>query len=293
MTITLTSPQLTVSIQDKGAQLCSVQDREGTEYIWQADPAVWGRHAPLLFPVIGRLMDGRYTLEGRSWSIPSHGFARDSVFQVAEHSGCAAAFRLEDSAETRGVYPFSFSLTVAYTLEGARLTKSHRVENRSHCPMYYELGGHDGFRAPLDPGQAMADWAVTVAGMDCLQPYGMDAACMLTPKGARFPLKEGRIPLSPAAFGLDTIVLDLEPGQRRAALVDGHGRERVVLDCPDFPYLGLWTADRPVPTNYFCIEPWSTLPDGGFAGRGLSEKPGIRRLEPGQGETLTYTTIFQ
>ena len=126
MTYTLSNDLLTVSIQDAGAQLCSVRSAGGTEYLWQADPAVWGRHAPLLFPLIGRLQDSQYTLDGRAWSISTHGFARDAQFQVSEQGPTALSFQLEDSEETRRVYPFSFVLTVTYTLEGSRLTKAHR-----------------------------------------------------------------------------------------------------------------------------------------------------------------------
>ena len=125
MTYTLSNDLLTVSIQDAGAQLCSVRSAGGTEYLWQADPAVWGRHAPLLFPLIGRLQDSQYTLDGRAWSISTHGFARDAQFQVSEQGPTALSFQLEDSEETRRVYPFSFVLTVTYTLEGSRLTKAH------------------------------------------------------------------------------------------------------------------------------------------------------------------------
>ena len=239
----------------------------GTEYLWQADPAVWGRHAPLLFPLIGRLQDSQYTLDGRAWSISTHGFARDAQFQVSEQGPTALSFQLEDSEETRRVYPFSFVLTVTYTLEGSRLTKAHRVENRSAVPMLYELGGHDGFRTPWSPERLWRTTPLPSPGWEELRPYGMDSRCMLTIGEARFPLEGGASPLSPRAFGLDTIVLDLE-GERRAALVDRSGRERVVVECPDFPYLGLWTADKPFDTGYFCIEPWSALPRRGLCGPG-------------------------
>ena len=195
MTYTLSNDLLTVSIQDAGAQLCSVRSAGGTEYLWQADPAVWGRHAPLLFPLIGRLQDSQYTLGGRAWSISTHGLARDAQFQVSEQGPTALSFQLEDSEETRRVYPFSFVLTVTYTLEGSRLTKAHRVENRSAVPMLYELGGHDGFRTPLEPGETMADYAVTISGVEELRPYGMDSRCMLTIGEARFPLEGGHPPV--------------------------------------------------------------------------------------------------
>lgn len=292
MTVTLENQQLRVSIQALGAQLCSVCRPDGTQYIWQADPAIWGRHAPLLFPVIGRLKDGRYTLGEKVWTIPTHGFARDMAFAVTQAEDGQASFTLTHSPETLAVYPFPFSLTVTYRLEGNRLIKSHRVENLGEGELLYELGGHDGYRAPLAPGEAMGDYAVVIPGVDTLEPYGMDRDNLITPKGAAYPLEGGRIALTPAVYGgLDTLILDQLP-QRRAMLVDRAGRARVTVDFQDFPYLGLWTAGKPFDTNYVCIEPWSTLPDAVFAGRGLADKPGIRRLGPGQTETLFYTTTF-
>lgn len=292
MTVTLENQQLRVSIQDLGAQLCSVCSTDGTEYIWQADPAIWGRHAPLLFPIIGRLKGGQYTLGEKVWTIPTHGFARDTVFTLDQVEACQATFVLTHSPKTLEVYPFPFSLTVTYRLEGNQLIKSHRVENLGEGELLYELGGHDGYRVPLSPGEAMADYAVVLPGMDTLEPYGMDGENMLTPKGKAYPLEGGRIALTPATYGgLDTVILDQLP-QRRAMLVDKAGRARVTVDFADFPYLGLWTANKPFDTNYVCIEPWSTLPDAVFVGRGLGDKPGIRRLGPGEAETLCYTTTF-
>ena len=291
MMVTLKNEFLAVQIEDLGAQLCSVKNARGTEYIWQADPAIWPRHAPLLFPIIARLRDNQYELEGKTYTIPTHGFARDTLFTVLEQTDSAVSFQLTDSPETLAVWPFPFVLTVTYTLAENRLIKSCRVENRSDKTMYYELGGHDGFTAPLEAGETMADYAIVLPGVDTIRPYGMTEAGVLTPKETAYPLENGRIPLSPAHYGLDTIMLDELP-VHRALLVDKAGRPRVTLDFPDFPYLGIWTPAKPFDTNYICIEPWTTLPDGTFVGRGLADKVGIRTLAAGDSETLTYTTTF-
>lgn len=291
MTVTIQNQLLTVAIEDAGAQLASIRDRKGTEYLWQGDPGIWPRRAPLLFPIIGRLKDSQYTLGEERYTIPTHGFCRSAPFTLVEQARDRAVFQYGDTEETRAVYPFSFLLTVTYALEGSRLVKTHRVENHSQRPMYYELGGHDGYRAPLEEGESMADYAIRIPGLESIHPYGMDQACMTTPKTEVFPLDRGRIPLSPAAFHLDTIILDQLP-QHRAILVDGQDRPRVTVDFDDFPYLGIWTAAKPFDTNYICIEPWSTLSDAVFAGRDLADKPGIRCLEPGRSETLTYTTTI-
>ena len=291
MTVILENGRLRAEIDTLGAQLTSVRDAGGTEYIWQADPAVWGRHAPNLFPFIGRLKEGKYTLGGEEYACSTHGFARDSEFAVAERGADRVSFRLTDTEGTRKVYPFSFCLTLTYVLEDNRLIKTCTVENRSGGTLYYEFGGHDGYRAPLEAGETMADYAVLLPGLESLEPYGMDEAGLLTPKGAVFPLEGGRIALTPSVYGLDTVILDGLP-RRRASLVDRAGRERVRVDFDDFPYLGLWSPAKPFDTNFVCIEPWSSLPDAHFVGRGLEDKEGVRALPPGGAETLGYTVTF-
>ena len=291
MSIILHNDRLTAVIDEVGAQLCSVKNAAGTEYIWQADPAVWGRHAPLLFPVIARMRDGQYTHGGKVWNIASHGFARDSRFEVVETAADRAVFRLTHSEATLSVYPFPFVLTVTYTLADNRLVKTCRVENPGDGALLYELGGHDGFIAPLEEGAAMDDYAVVIPGLEAITPYGMDASNTLTPKSVTYPLEGGRIPLKPSVYGLDTVMLDELP-QRRASLVDKAGKARVTLDFADFPYLGIWTMASERDTNYVCIEPWTSLPDATFVGRELADKAGIRTLAPGAAEELTYTTTF-
>ena len=291
--IILKNEVLTAAIDEKGAQLCSVKGADGTEYIWQADPKVWGRHAPLLFPVIGRLKDSRYTLEGKTYTIGAHGFARDAMFEVAEQSETSVSLRITDTPETLEKWPFRFALTVTFTLEGNTLRKTCKVDNRDDRTMYYEIGSHDGFNAPNCPGETMSDWAIRIPGVEVLEPYGMDESFMMTPKGERkIDLEGGRIPLKPMTYGLDTIVLSDLP-VRKAQLVDGAGKARVTMEFEDYDYLALWTMDLPMDTNYVCIEPWTTMPDAVFVGRDLSEKAGIRTLEPGQSEERTYLTRFE
>lgn len=287
MIYTIQNEFLTVKVEDLGAQLSSIQTPDGQEYLWQGDPAIWARRAPILFPFIARLRDGRYELDGTSYSISTHGFARDSVFTVTDQGPDYISLTLTDTEQTRGVYPFSFSLTVTYALEENRLKKSHRVENRSPREMLYELGAHDGFRVP----GPMSAWSVQLPGVEAVSLYPMDQQQMVTPKGESIPLDNGRLPLTPSTYGQDTIILD-SPVGHTAILADGQGRPRVTVEFPDFPYLGVWTASKPFDTGYVCIEPWSSLPDATFVGRELGDKAGVRRLAPGTAETLSYTTTI-
>lgn len=291
MIYTLQSETLTVEIEDLGAQLASIRANNGIEYLYQGNPEVWSRRAPILFPIIGRLQDNTYLLNGVPYTISNHGFARDMVFSVTEHSAQSITFQLKDTPDTKKVYPFSFVLNVTYTLTENHLTKSHTIQNCSDCIMYYELGAHDGFQAPLSADETMGDYSILLPNMTSIEPYGMNEHCMLTPKLSPIPIPNSCIALTPATYHLDTVVLD-RTETATVMLCDSHQTPRVTVEYKDFPYLGIWTQAKPFDTNYVCLEPWSTLPDAVFAGRELSEKIGIRTLQPSQTETLTYTVSF-
>ena len=282
---------LQTDINEVGAELTSLK-LDGIERIWQGDPAIWARHAPLLFPLIGRLLNQQYELDGEVISAPMHGFCRDRRFEVVSQSATAVTFRTADDAETWKVYPFHFALEVAFSLEGSTVVKRHTVANRSDREMPFELGGHDAYRTTLMPGEVMSDYAVAFEGCDHLEPFGMDAnGALELPKG-HVALKDGVLEQLPEQLGLDTIVLDNLP-VRKAALFSRRSGRRATIEFEDFPYLAIWTAQKGVTTNYLCLEPWSTLPDGHFMGRKLTDKPGIVRLAPGGKKTLTFRSTFE
>lgn len=288
MNITLKNDLLTVVISTLGAELQSILAADGTELLWQADSAIWGRHAPLLFPIIGRLREGRYTLNGQSVSISQHGFARDTEFTVERQNADSVTLSMGESEATRAVYPFSFRLTVRYQLKGASLVKSHTVTNCSERAMPYELGGHDGFRTTLRAGETMSDYAVEFPGQSVLHPFGMDEHCFLTPEKLDYPLDGNLLSLPPKVFGLDTVVLEDLPC-RQVSLVGKKSGYRLSMDFSDFDYLAIWTKPVDFDTNYVCIEPWTTLPECTFVGSELTDKRGIRVLGSGESETLSYT----
>lgn len=182
------------------------------------DPAIWGRHAPLLFPLIGRLQNQQYELDGQMIQAPMHGFCRDRMFEVVEADDCHVRYRTQDDEGTRAVYPFSFTLEVEFRLEENAIIKRHTVTNRSHREMPFELGGHDAYRTTLMPGETMADYAIAFEGVDHLEPFAMDETGTLDlPKG-NIPLEGPLLTKLPQDVGLDTIVLEGLP-VRKASLI--------------------------------------------------------------------------
>lgn len=288
---TLKNDEFEVKIKEKGAVLTSIQDKNGREWLWQGNPDVWASQAPLLFPFIGRLKDSSYTYEGKTYEMDKHGFAKDQLFTVSEQSESKICFQLSDSAETQKSFPFSFTLTVEYRLEGNKLHKTHHVRNNGTGDMYYELGGHDGYNLCFDEGDKMDDYRYYLPQETEINPWEFDEGLMLVDSKKNIPLDQGHLTVKPSAFGLDCFILE-GLNEKSVQLKDSKGKTRITMDFADFPFLTLWTMNKPFDTNYVCIEPWTSLPDCVFVGRDITEKEKIRCLSAGKEESFTFTSTF-
>ena len=284
---TITSPHLQVAISETGAELHSIK-LGGEERLWQADPAIWGKHAPVLFPFIARLRDGRYELDGRSISIPIHGFCRTRPFRCDAHDAARAVFSTEHDSETLACYPFRFRLEIEYEVDGATLVKTHRITNAGDRPMPFEIGGHEAYATSCFDG----GWHVQFEGIDSIEPYGMDESGTLSLPKWRLDLPHGRLTRTPEELGIDTIMVEDVPNSR-VTLAENDGNRAVTVEFPDFPYLGIWTMAGVGETGYLCIEPWSALPDGHFMPRDIFGKTGILVAQPGETRTLSYRMTFR
>lgn len=287
----LENEQFKAAIAEKGAELCSLTGKsDGTEYIWQASPNIWGRHAPLLFPIIGRLKDKEYTLDGKPYHITQHGFGRDLTFDSKQVSAVCAEFTLTQNDYTKGMYPYDFTLVVRYTLTGNRLKKEHIVHNPNDVPLYYEVGGHDAYNLCLTEGETIRDSYVQFEGLSEIHPLQLDDAILLTGGEDTLPLDEGRLWIDRETFHIDALMMK-SPETRRITIGSRVHSKRVTVEFDDFDYVGVWSAYKPFDVPYVCIEPWSTLPDGRYLGKELEKKVGVRCIAPGESETLTFTTV--
>ena len=146
----LENESLRLRIADAGAELCAVWDKElASERLWSADPAVWNRHAPILFPFVGRVVGGQYRIDGRAYPMKTqHGFARDMVFRCLEETAEAVCHELRATEETKAIYPYDFRLLVRHRLDGRQLHVEWELTNEGTERMYYAIGGHPGFLPP-------------------------------------------------------------------------------------------------------------------------------------------------
>lgn len=289
----LENERFRVEINPFGAELSSFKSKKtGTEYVWQADPAVWKRHAPILFPIVGRLKDKTYTVGGTAYEITQHGFGRDLEWQIGNKGANWVEFVLEANDFTKKMYPWDFVCTVRYTLTDATLQKEHIVFNRSDTDMYYEVGGHDAYTLCWQPGESITDYFVLFEGTEVLHPILTDENVMLSRDHGDLPLRECCLPITRETFRHDAIIMDDLP-VRRATIGSTKNDRTVTMTFTDFPYFAVWSAYKDFDVPYVCLEPWSTLPDGGYLDHAIENKVGVRVLRSGQEETLAFSTTIE
>ena len=271
--ITLTDGDARATIALIGAEARSWRIAE-RDLLWPGDPATWSDVSPILYPVVGWTRDGA-RVEGMQFALGLHGFARFETFSVEVAGPDFARLTLSDNERTHAVYPFEFALVLEYRLSRETLEVAIEVANPGVRPAPYACGLHPGFRWPL--GAAGREGALVRfekaerPEVPRIEPGGLVGKTMRP-----IPLKGRDLPLSDALFANDALCF-LNSASRSLAFIDASGAS-ITMEFPDFPHAALWT--RPG-APFICLEAWTGYSDpDGFTGE-LSEKPGMRALEPG------------
>ena len=274
--IRITNGTLGAAINPLGAELSSLTDADGRELMTDADPRFWTGRAPLLFPVVGMTATGTIRVDGQSYPIAKHGFARHSVFSVIETSATRAVFALADDQATRAAYPFAFRLEVAFELRDATLAIDVTVVNPADEPLPASFGFHPAFAWPLPFGRARADHRIVFA-----QDEPGPLRTIIVEKGTigsqeRSSPLDGRVlHLADALFTDDALVWD--PVASQAVRYGVDGAPQLDIAFPDTPRLGIWTKPG---AAYVCVEPWCGIADPeGFDGE-FRDKPGVFTVAP-------------
>ncbi|USI73212.1 aldose 1-epimerase family protein [Sphingomonas morindae] len=280
--VTLRSADLTVTIAPLGAELQSITDAAGQDWLWDGDARWWTGRAPLLFPTVGMLADGA-RFDGTRYPLGKHGFAREQLFACAEADSASARFTLRDSAESLAHYPFRFELAVTHHLAARTLTTSVEISNRDSRPMPFGFGFHPALRWPL-PGTGAQSRFEHIIRFDADEPEPLRAITdqgLIAAAPRVSPVHDNEIHLHDSLFEQDALVWD-RPASR--GLYFGvAGQPGVRVDFADMPMLGIWTKPG---AGYLCIEPWHSHADAeGFAGE-FADKPGVITLAPDERRTL-------
>lgn len=285
---TLKNEVLTIEVSGHGAELSAIR-KGGTEYLWQADPKFWGRHSPVLFPIVGSVWEGRYRVGDREFALGQHGFARDMEFGLVEQTVSSLRYRLESTEETLAVYPWPFRLEIGYRLHGSRIDVIWEVFNPGSEDMFFQIGAHPAFNYPdYDPALNERGYFSfdRKEGLECIRLKEKGCVDAVT----RYPLDldaNGMYPLSKGTFDLiDTLVL--QDGQiRKVTLHRVDGTPWLSLDFTA-PVVGLWSPPQ-MNAPFVCIEPWYGRCDrAGYEGD-YRDKDWVNRLAPGETFRSVYT----
>jgi galactose mutarotase-like enzyme len=273
--ITISNQVLTATINIKGAELSSLkQNTDQQEYIWQADPVHWGRHAPILFPFVGKLRNDEYKFQDRMYVMSQHGFARDIDFEIVDHQSASASFRLKSSAQTLMMYPFKFELLVHYKLEDRRVSVGYEVLNKNQEDMFFSIGGHPAFNCPMSSGEKRSDYRLVFNQKEQFSTQLIEDGLRT---GSVKNLGTGTvIEITDSLFDQDALILS-DLSSDKVTLQKGD-QPVLSFDFKDFPYLGIWSKNRASP--FICLEPWYGIADRMDADQDLSSKEGIQRLAP-------------
>ena len=280
--IQLSNNELSIRISEKGAELQSINYND-LEYLWQADTKFWGKHSPVLFPIVGELKNGKYIFENKEYALSRHGFARDNIFDAQKISDTSAIFTLHSGDKTLAVYPFQFTFQLRYEINDDELSCTYVVKNINAFMMYFSVGGHPAFRVPLNENLQYNNYSLKFDDDTKLNRYLLHDG--LTGDNVQsLPLDEHELHLDPSLFYADAIVLkDLKSRQITLhSEKDPHG---LTFHMEGFPYFGIWAAkDAP----FVCLEPWSGIADNIHHDGQLINKEGINKLAAGESWERTW-----
>ncbi len=268
----------TCEIDDMGAQLHSLKSKEnGKEYIWQGNPDIWYGQAPVLFPVIGQLINDKYFYNGTEYTMPKHGLARKLLFKVKECEGSKAVFSLESDENTLASYPFDFEYLVTFELKGKALVNTMTVVNKTDGEMYFSVGAHPAFNCNVGD-------VIEFEQPETLATERIDKENLIIDE--KFPLIENsrEIEITKEIFEPDALILS---GMKSKKLRI-KGEDEIEFTFGDCPFLGIWAKPG---APYVCIEPWYGVNDGREVKSDISLKRGIQHLN--KGETFEFAWIAE
>lgn len=267
----LQNDKLTIGLLQLGAELRSViNNKTQKEYMWQAEPSVWNRSSPVLFPFVGRLKNDQYTYSNNTYHLPQHGFARNFDFEIIQQTDTNIIFQLCANDKTLEDYPFQFNLQLNYELVDNALILTYRIENTGEDIMYYSLGAHPAFNLEAD----LEKYSIQFEKAENFERHLLDAG-LRTLARSTVSMNGNILPLKKEYFENDAIVIK---GMQSDVLsiLDEHLQKVVSLEAIDYPYYGIWTKN---PFPFICLEPWDGIADSVDSTGDLTSKEGIKTIE--------------
>lgn len=274
----LTNTELTAIIDSKGAELISLKNNRQREYIWEGNPDFWGKHAPVLFPIVGTLKGNQYHYKNQTYNMPRHGFARDMSFELVSKTTSKAVFSLKSTAETKAMYPFDFELQISYTLQETNLIVEYKVINKTNETMPFSIGGHPAFALP----EAFENYDLEFDCNEDLNSYRLEND-LLSENSFKVIMDNSKISLDYSLFQNDALIFKTMPSKKITLLEKSNPIMRFHFN--DFKNFGIWTK---MYAPFICLEPWLGYSDNLVSNGNIVEKEGIQFVDANQMFLCTF-----
>lgn len=278
MTTTISNSNLTAKIKHAGAELFSLKNSANREFIWEGNPEFWGKHSPILFPIVGTLKNDSYFHNGNEFLLTRHGFAREQVFEVLENSDNSVTFSLNSSDKTLKIYPFEFELQIIYTLIENRLDVAYKVMNKGNSKLPFSIGAHPAFTLNGD----FENYSLEFEKNENLEYFLLENN-LISNKKQKLKLNNKKIDLDYHFFANDALVF--KSLESNSITIAENSTPFLKVNFEDFPSLGIWTKNN---APFLCIEPWFGYSDTADNFGNLFEKEGIQVL----GENEVFNSVF-
>lgn len=272
-----------------GGELVSYK-LDGKEYVWEGLPEYWASHAPVLFPTVGSTIDGSVKFEGKAYPLQKHGFARKQEFRLLESTADKLVYELYDNAASHEVYPYKFRLLITHKISDAGFSTEYTVENIDSKPIWFCIGGHPGFRCPMNDGESFSDYKLVfekVENEDVIYTtnYGggyIDSSLPITDK-----LKNtNEWALDYADYDVD-VLLTKKLKSRHVKLINKNTGKGIDFDFTGFNALGIWTPPHKQ-APFVCLEPWNGLPAHLDESGNFEDKPYAIKLDAADSYSVGY-----
>jgi galactose mutarotase-like enzyme len=285
--LTIQNSYFKISVTKIGAELCSLFSKEkNVEFMWQANPTIWGSHAPVLFPIIGCLKDGIFLFKENTYSVPKHGFIRNNETLESNIIGeNCMEFRSKYTEETLKNYPFKYEFIIRYILQEDGLKVEHTIINHdTQNPMYFSLGGHPGFNCPFFENEKYEDYYIEFEVPETDDTWLVSKEGLIENQTIPYLKNTKKLQLHSEIFAKDALIFK-NLSSKKVTLKSKNHSVALSVDISEFDYLGLWAKPN---APFVCIEPWLGISDAVNTNQDFTQKEGIQRLEVGETKVISF-----
>lgn len=279
------SNDLIIESKNSGAELTRIYSKKyNKEILWNGDSSFWGRHSPILFPIVGRLKDNETYIEDKLYNMSQHGFARDMEFEVIDDTNSSIIYKLQSNEESKKFYPYEFELLIKYTLEENKLNVKWEVKNTDSREIYFSIGAHPAFN--ISSREELSNYYIEFKFKDNVNrislegPYYNEITSMS---------KLETLELNPKSFEKDAIIFtNIDELSIKNKKEDNY----IKVSFEDFPLVGIWSPyykDENLTAPFICIEPWHGLADSVNSDKIYKNKKFIKKLNIGEIFITDYT----